>query len=334
MNNFIDELKNKLMNEKKIGESSANLYIKNLIRLNDKKPFESLIFLKDLNDIESKLERYSDNTKKTILASIVSILSLFKDTSSYKKIFKTYYDKMMTIGNDMKNINTATKTNKQKINWMTWEVITDIKNKLKEAVMKFSKNKSISENQYQILLHYIILLLYYDLPPRRNQDYQFMNFVSEYNDTPTTINLLDYKNKRFVFNKYKTNKKYGQQIVEFSPVNDDEKLKEFNEALDIYLKFHPLNTKPNLKFNKNTEFPFLVYPNGSAFTQVNSITRILNKIFQKKVSSSMLRHIYLSTKYNIDEMKADANAMGHSLNEQRQYMKDDEVDTNQNIMRK
>ena len=48
----------------------------------------------------------------------------------------------------------------------------------------------------------------------------------------------------------------------------------------------------------------------------------------------MLRHIYLSTKYNIDEMKRDSNAMGHSLNEQRQYMKDDELETNQNIMRK
>ena len=110
-------------------------------------------------DIESKLERYSDNTKKTILASIVSILSLFKDTPSYKKIYKTYYDKMMAIGNDMKNIDTATKTNKQKMNWMTWELITDIKNKLKEAVMKFSKNKTISENQYQILC--LILLLIY-----------------------------------------------------------------------------------------------------------------------------------------------------------------------------
>ena len=334
MNNFIDELKTKLMNEKKIGESSANLYIRNLVRLHDKKPFESLMFLKDLNDIESKLEKYSDNTKKTILASIVSILSLFKDTPSYKKIYKTYYDKMMTIGNDMKNIDTATKTNKQKMNWMTWELITDIKNKLKESVMKFSKNKTISENQYQILLHYIVLLLYYDLPPRRNQDYQYMNFVSEYDDAPADINLLDYKNKRFIFNKFKTNKKYGQQVVSFLPEKDDEKLNEFNEALDIYLKFHPLNTKPNLKFSKKTEFPFLVYPSGNAFTQVNSITRILNKIFQKNVSSSMLRHIYLSTKYNIDEMKKDAQDMGHSLNEQRQYMKDDETETNQNIMRK
>jgi hypothetical protein len=333
MNNFTTELKEKLITVKKISESTANLYIKNLIRLNEKQPFEKLTFLKDVEDIDKKLSVYSDNTKKTILASIVSILSLFKDTPSFKKTYKIYYDKMMTIGNDLKNVDTASKTNKQKMNWLSWETITDIKNKLKESVLHFSKNKAINENQYQILLHYIVLLLYYDLPPRRNQDYQFMDVVGEYNNEPSTINLLDYKNKRFIFNKYKTNKKYGQQIVDFKPVDGDEKLKEFNEGLDIYLKFNPLNPKPSLKFPKNTAFPFLVYPNSSTFTAVNSITRILNKIFQKKVSSSMLRHIYLSTKYDIDEMKKDAVDMGHSLNQQREYLKD-ESETNQNILKK
>jgi len=38
----------------------------------------------------------------------------------------------------------------------------------------------------------------------------------------------------------------------------------------------------------------------------------------------MLRHIFLSDKYDIDEMKKDAEAMGHSLEEQKKYMKHDE----------
>jgi hypothetical protein len=54
---------------------------------------------------------------------------------------------------------------------------------------------------------------------------------------------------------------------------------------------------------------------------VNAITRILNRIFGRKVAASMLRHIYLSDKYDIKEMKADADAMGHSLEEQKKYMK-------------
>ncbi len=37
----------------------------------------------------------------------------------------------------------------------------------------------------------------------------------------------------------------------------------------------------------------------------------------------MLRHIYLSSKYDIAEMKADAEAMGHTINEQKKYLKEE-----------
>jgi hypothetical protein len=48
----------------------------------------------------------------------------------------------------------------------------------------------------------------------------------------------------------------------------------------------------------------------------------------------MLRHIFLSTKYDIKEMEKDANAMGHSVEEQKKYMKgsgDDEVGQSVNV---
>jgi len=88
------------------------------------------------------------------------------------------------------------------------------------------------------------------------------------------------------------------------------------DAISIYLKHHPLHKG---KITKNTEFKFLVYADGSPLTAVNSITRILNKIFGKKVGSSMLRHIYLSSKYGDikEEQKEDARAMGHSVGEQQ-----------------
>jgi hypothetical protein len=66
-----------------------------------------------------------------------------------------------------------------------------------------------------------------------------------------------------------------------------------------------------------------VYYDGKPLSQVNAITRILNKTFGKKVGSSMLRHIYLSSKYGkvVDEMKEDANAMSHSVDMQKDYIK-------------
>jgi hypothetical protein len=51
--------------------------------------------------------------------------------------------------------------------------------------------------------------------------------------------------------------------------------------------------------------------------KINSITRILNKLFNpKKVGSSMLRHIYLTEKYGdkLNELEDDAEAMGTSTN--------------------
>jgi chorismate-pyruvate lyase len=49
---------------------------------------------------------------------------------------------------------------------------------------------------------------------------------------------------------------------------------------------------------------------------VNSITRILNKVFGKKVGVSLLRNIYLTDKYSnkVEDLKEDAEAMGTSSN--------------------
>jgi hypothetical protein len=67
---------------------------------------------------------------------------------------------------------------------------------------------------------------------------------------------------------------------------------------------------------------------------VNAITRVLNRVFGKKIGSSMLRHIYLSDKYKDqnEEMKKDAEAMGHSLDLQRAYIKKDDVEGGSTIV--
>ena len=49
---------------------------------------------------------------------------------------------------------------------------------------------------------------------------------------------------------------------------------------------------------------------------MNVITRIFNRIFSpNKIGSSMLRHMYLSSKYGTiaKEMSEDAKMMGHSV---------------------
>lgn len=310
---FVIELFQKLK-DKNLSDKSTNLYVKYLINLNNKEPFNNLMFLKNTDDILKKLQNYSDNTKKTILSAITSILSLYNDKSVYKKLHKFYFELMMNKANDMKNIDSNIKTEKENKNWIEWDEIITIRERLKNEILEFIDNKIISVAQYNKLLSLLVLSLYTMIPPRRNIDYIEMFFINHNKDTlDSNKNYLDYINKKFIFNNYKTNKKYGLQSLEI-PNN-------LLEIINLYLKHHPLNPDKKLLFKKNIEFRFLVFSDGSPFN-LNSTTRLLNKLFDgKRIGSSMLRHIYLSSKYNIDEMKTDADAMGHSLMEQKSYMK-------------
>ena len=307
VNEFMLDLSKKLREEKKVAESTANAYIRAMYLLNGKQPYKNLTFLKNTSAIADLVSKYAESTIKTIYASIVSVLSLFKDKPTYKKVYQHYYDLMMGKSEEAKQNETSDKTQKQTDNWITWDEVQKKVADLREKVAEFKSNKSITNQQYESLLHYLIVSLYTETQPRRNQDYLDM-FVAKKQPTETEHNyvvLTKSKPTSFIFNKFKTSKKYGQQTLEVPET--------LSNVISDYLKFHPLK--------KNASFKFLVSYDGTPITAVNAITRVLNKIFGKRVGSSMLRHIFLSTKYDIKEMEKDANAMGHSVEEQKKYMK-------------
>ena len=68
----------------------------------------------------------------------------------------------------------------------------------------------------------------------------------------------------------------------------------------------------------------LYYSNGHKITPPQ-ITRILNKVFKKKISTSMFRHIYLTDTYKnipvINKMENLAKHMGHSGSRAMEYIK-------------
>jgi len=327
-NEFMLNLQKQLLNKtygtppRNLSESTANAYIKALIILNDKKPFKNLTFLKKREDIMKRIAEYAPSTQKTVVATIVSILSLVKASPTYKKVYDGYVTILDGLTKKANEVDTSAKTETQEENWIEWK---DVEAKLKElqsSVDEVSGVKNLNESQYSNLLKYVVLSLYSYVQPRRNQDYMDMYVVRAVKatkpaDLPKDKNYVIVRSGvpvEFVFNKYKTSKKYGQQILPIP--NTDEK--PLGKILTQYIKFNPKG-KHEGKLAK--EFPFLVSYDGSMLTPPNAITRLLNKIFGKKIGSSMLRHIYLSSKYNIGEMSNDAEAMGHSLDEQRQYMK-------------
>lgn len=311
---FMQSLAKELIEKKGVSESTANAYLKTLIILNDKNSFKTLSFLRNKDVITAKLQEYAASTQKSVLASIVSTLSLVKEKPTYKAIYKHYYEQMMNKAKEPTETAENEKTEKQKENWISWEDIQKIAEEQRKKMLEYGVKKTITPSEFNHLLSSLVLSLYVFIQPRRNQDYLDMAVVKKWKeDMPTTKNYLDLTGQRFIFNKYKTAKKYGKQIIEIPNTAEAPLM----DTLQLYLKFHPL-----FKATKGKEeVPFLVTSEGTALTAVNSITRILNKIFGKKVGSSMLRHSFLSAKYNIAEMEEDAEAMGHSVNEQRKYMK-------------
>ena len=296
----------KKFKEKNISQSSINLYLRNLEKLNDDEPLKNLNFLKSKEAILKKLENYKPNTFRGYLISICSSLH-FETNKTMTKLYKEYYDLLMKTNKELKEKEKEQeKTPVQKENWISWEEVEKKHTELEEEVGKFKNSKEINQHKYNTLLEFVILSLYYYIAPKRNQDWALMRIIyKEEANLPTTNNYYDVSNETFIFNKYKTSKTKGE-LIEKIP----EKLQNI---LNIYFKFHPLIKDKPIK--KGTNIPFLVYYDGKDLTSVNSITRILNKVFNKKIGSSMLRHIYLTSKYGntVKEMKDDANIMGHSV---------------------
>jgi len=295
-------------------ESTKKVYKRNIIRLNggdeikiDKAGNPDYKFLKKTDEIINKISHLKPNSQRTYLISIVSTL---KGLKGYDAAAKFYYDLMMNLNKELKENNTKSET--QKENWMSQDEILEIYNKLKEAAMPLLALKKVNEREWSIILHFVILSLYTLQACRRNKDYQLMKVLTNPKDLGEDFKEFNYwSGSKFDFYTYKTQMAYQLQEI---PVNP-----ELKDILQKYIKLHPLR--------KTKNYFLLVDFAGEPLKAVNAITRILNKIFGKKIGVSMLRNIYLTDKFKnpIDELKETATAMGTSSSTiQNNYIKTDE----------
>jgi integrase len=306
-NKFFDNLKNK-----EISESSLKLYLNNLRRLNGGEFPTSFKFLKDVNSVLEKIKDFKPNTRRTYLISIVTLL---KEEPKQKKLYNEYFKLLMDYNKEMAVNNTKSET--QKENWIDQDQVSETYKALGDEVAPLLEKKKLTAPEYEKLLSWVVLSLYTTQKPRRNLDYQHAVIVNKYSDDlDKKFNYLDLPNKMWHFNNYKTKGTYKTQVVEASP--------EMMEVVTKYLKFHPF--KADIK-KKSCFVPFLVDQTGEPFENNNAITRILNKIFKKRIGVSMLRNIFLTDKYSdkVEELKKDAAEMGTSAATiQNQYVKLDE----------
>lgn len=268
--------------------------LKSLYYGNHEKDSEiNLSWFNKQDDIIEKLKEKPLASRKTTYSALVSIAD---DSDKYRKEMMSdavEYNKM---------IKTQTKSDKQSENWKSFDDIKNIYETTYKKVKPFLNSKDeLNKKEYAAVEDFIILSLTcgYWIPPRRSQDwceFKIRNF------NPKEDNCIVKGN--FVFNKYKTSKFYHEQVV---PIPKGLKL--------ILTKW--------IKHNKSE---YLICDHfGNKMSNVK-LSQRLNKIFDGlKISTSMLRHIYLSDKLKdvpkLQELEKLASDMGHSMKEQMEYVK-------------
>ena len=292
---FLNEMFDKRPNP--ISESSRKLYISNLKKLNKGNEPTDFKFLNKPSNVLKIIKDKKPTTQRTYYIAICSILA---NNVGPKKLYDLYYKILSQMNKDLAMRTTKTVT--QEDNWMTHDDIRKIYDNIEFNVKKLKANH-VTKSDYNSVLNMMVLALFTKIPPRRNVDYTLMKIASDMTDTK--FNYMDVENKQFVFNNYKTQKKYKKVVIDIPD--------ELAGVISKYIKFHP--DKNRLK-NKKHDIFFLVNYDGGNLSNSNDITKILNNAFGQKIGSSLLRNMYLTNKYGdvIEDLKEDTKAMSTSVN--------------------
>ena len=253
-----------------------------------------LKFKEDTNKILEYLKDLPFNKRKTTLSALLII----------NPNEKRYRDMML---NDINTYNQEQKqqimNDKQEDNWITEDQIKHKWEMAKKNAMLLYKKQHLSLADLQDIQTFVILSLLSGvfIPPRRLLDYCEPFKIKNINLDKD--NYMDKKN--LIFHTYKTAKFYGRQEV----------------ALPLQLK------KILLKWISVNPTDYLLFDSQMKPLSSVKLNQRLVKLFDnKKIGVNMLRHIYLSTKYQPlatmnKELENDFKDMGSSIAQTNVYIK-------------
>ena len=245
-----------------------------------------------VEQIMEHLSQYDFSKRKTTLAALYALTGL-----------KEYHNYMMKdLDKHNENELQQTQNEKQAANMIEFDEVKKVLTKYENNTkLLYKKQGELDTKDLQQIQLYILLVLttgaYFE--PRRSQDWNMK--WRDYD--PETDNYYNPKTNTFTFNTYKTSNVYGEKSVK-AP-------KKVRYIMQAWIKRNP---SEYVLFNTK----------GKPLTPPE-IAHRLNEIFNKQISTSMLRHIYLTSYYKeakpLKEMAATASNMGHSVVQALQYVK-------------
>jgi hypothetical protein len=258
------------------------------------------------------------NTKSSYCAVICSYLNYFNGDSDLLQQCRDWLtDIKIEIGLESEK---HVKTEIQTKNWKNLKQIRKIINRRGKYIQEFeSFNKPVSKLGFIDLQKYIIQMLYMGFdehPPVR------CNYTMEVVDDDAPFPSLNYKRLNnyivrtstgsyFIFNKFKTCKRYGSQVI-----------KIHEPLLKILLQWFKYLRAGNIHTDEGPNY--LLY--NSRFNKLsdNMLASYIPQAFaecQSKLTVDTLRHIFISDVCNLGNSSKYAKLMMHSTLEQANYWK-------------
>lgn len=257
-------------------------------------PDDDEIKLDKFDNVDAFMTHLKDiafSKRKTTLAALVVITGN-----------KDYNKQMMS---DIGEYNDAQllqkKDGKFEDNMISTSEVEGILKKLETDAKLVYKKAKLEMGDYQKIQNYILLCLTGGIyqPPRRSLDWKMK--VKNYTEND---NYIDLKKKVFVFNNFKTQKFHGSQTEPIA--------KPLLTILKKWVSILP------------EDMEYLLFDNKGSPLTPSQITHRLNIIFDKKISTSMLRHIFLTSKFanvNLKDLTDTASAMGNTPLQALKYVK-------------
>jgi hypothetical protein len=303
-NNIGEDIKNKRPN---IKDNTVKQYEVNLKKLQKMFESDNFDFLSKPDDVMDKIKDLHYLSRRNILNSIVVLLMALNHDEKYDEILITYGDLRDELNDKYSEENkSGVISDKQSKNFTTTEEIFKMINQMADDLKSIKKkNKdNITKKEMQLLQAYTLFNIYSRMPFRNDVAGMIAINQAAYKklseDQKKENNYLVVPSKGqiyFVLNKFKTSKRYGELNL---PIEDD----NLRKILRFYLKMNGMG----ILFKTST---------GKSLTRTElskTLLKYSQKYLDKSISTTLLRKIYLSSKYGNmkEELEKDNKVMGHS----------------------
>jgi hypothetical protein len=297
-----------IMKKRKIKDNSCKTYLSSLRKIKKEMTGENDVqntdFLQDFEEVMDivNTEKKITTKKNRLIAVLVALTS---DKHPNQPLIDKFQAELEKLNNDYMNFLTKQeKTKTQSDNWLDYRELVDVVNTLGEEVkyagIQGAKVGKLDEDEMKLLQDYVVLRTYLDFPLRNDFAEMKSLTLADYKKIPKEEreekNYLVKDNKKLFFyiNNFKNKAKIGAKQFEIP--------KGLEKLIKLWLKH-------------NKSGWFLIKNDTNEPLSPNGITKLLNKIFKKRVdkliSTSMIRHIIIShelrNEKTIEEKKKDEN---------------------------